>query len=338
MEAASDEETFKRAAAQFHALTGFKNSDQLYTKCLDIAKEKAEEARIAAEKRTEAKKKRNKFILVAALCVTAIIVLAILISVIINNVIIPQINYNNAVLLKENGKYEEAIAAFEALDEYKDSKQQITAIKDEKYNVALNLYNAGKYSEAITAFEALNGYKDSTTQITECKYCIAVNLYNSGKYSEAITAFEALDGYKDSASYASDALFRKQKSGLANVSVGSTIKFGAYEQDNNTNNGKEEIEWQVLAKEGTKILVISKYALDCKLYNTSKTSVTWETCSLRKWLNNTFYKTAFDANDSVFISKSTVSADKNPSYSTNPGNATSDNVFLLSIAEVNKYF
>ena len=34
----------------------------------------------------------------------------------------------------------------------------------------------------------------------------------------------------------------------------------------------------------------------------------------------------------------TVSAENNPDYSTNPGNATQDQVFLLSITEVNKYF
>lgn len=34
----------------------------------------------------------------------------------------------------------------------------------------------------------------------------------------------------------------------------------------------------------------------------------------------------------------TVSADKNPEYSTNPGNTTQDQVFLLSITEANKYF
>ena len=34
----------------------------------------------------------------------------------------------------------------------------------------------------------------------------------------------------------------------------------------------------------------------------------------------------------------TVSADENPSYSTNPGNATQDQVFLLSITEAYKYF
>ena len=34
----------------------------------------------------------------------------------------------------------------------------------------------------------------------------------------------------------------------------------------------------------------------------------------------------------------TTSADGNPDYSTDPGNATQDHVFLLSITEVNKYF
>lgn len=33
-----------------------------------------------------------------------------------------------------------------------------------------------------------------------------------------------------------------------------------------------------------------------------------------------------------------VSADESPHYSTNPGNATQDQVFLLSITEVDKYF
>ena len=34
----------------------------------------------------------------------------------------------------------------------------------------------------------------------------------------------------------------------------------------------------------------------------------------------------------------TVSADKNPKYSTNPGKATQDRVWLLSIPEAEKYF
>ena len=123
------------------------------------------------------------------------------------------------------------------------------------------------------------------------------------------------------------------------VSVGDTIKFGKYEQDNDLSNGKEDIEWIVLATEGNKALVISKYVLDsCQEYNTSYDDVTWETCSLRKWLNGTFFNTAFTAEEQNKIILTTVTADANPGYDTLPGNDTLDKVFLLSITEVNKYF
>ena len=85
-------------------------------------------------------------------------------------------------------------------------------------------------------------------------------------------------------------------------------------------------------------MLISKYALDCKPYNTEYTSVTWETCTLRSWLNNGFYDKAFSADEQQYIVESTVTADANPSYNTNPDNNTMDKVFLLSITEVNKYF
>ena len=75
-----------------------------------------------------------------------------------------------------------------------------------------------------------------------------------------------------------------------------------------------------------------------KQYNTSNTYVTWETCTLRKWLNNDFINAAFSSYEKAMIPTVTVSADKNPYYSTNPGNATQDQVFLLSITEANKYF
>ena len=66
---------------------------------------------------------------------------------------------------------------------------------------------------------------------------------------------------------------------LSRAQVGDYVEFGSYEQDAISSNGKENIEWLVLAREGNQMLVISKYALDCQQYNTSSISVTWETCS-----------------------------------------------------------
>lgn len=119
---------------------------------------------------------------------------------------------------------------------------------------------------------------------------------------------------------------------------GDIVTFGKYEQDNNKSNGKEDIEWIVLSRDGNKLLLISKMALDQKPYNEKKENVTWETCSLRKWLNESFYKDAFDEEDKGYIVSTNVTADKNPEYDTPSGNDTKDNVFLLSIAEYQKYF
>lgn len=178
----------------------------------------------------------------------------------------------------------------------------------------------------------------NTVIIPNGKYNNAIALMDAGKYGEALLVFEALDGYKDSTVKANSIYDKYKTEKLKTAKVGDYVFFGAYEQDNNTSNGQEYIEWLVLEVKGGKALVISKYALDCKPYNTSDTDVTWETCTLRKWLNNDFINAAFSADERTMIPTVTVSADKNPDYSTNPGNATQDQVFLLSIAEVNKYF
>ena len=123
------------------------------------------------------------------------------------------------------------------------------------------------------------------------------------------------------------------------VEKGKYIKFGTYEQDNNTSNGKEDIEWLVLEVKDGKALLISKYILDGKPYNEKDTGDNyWEICTLRKWLNNDFISAAFLADEKAMIPTVTVSADKNPRCKANPGKATQDQVFLLSITEVNKYF
>ena len=174
--------------------------------------------------------------------------------------------------------------------------------------------------------------------IPNSKYNDAVALMDAGNSDEAYSIFQELGNYKDSAEKARNIKVIKNKEKLKNANVGSYVTFGAYEQDNNNSNGKEDVEWLVLAKEGNKVLVISKYALDCQQYNTSQTGVTWETCSLRKWLNGTFINNAFSAEEQAMIPTVTVSADKNPDYSTDPGIATQDKVFLLSITEANQYF
>lgn len=198
-------------------------------------------------------------------------------------------------------------------------------------NRAMTLIESGDYDAGYAILEKLG--ENETIQSN--KYDRAIKLIDSGDYRAAYVLLSGL-AYKDSA----EKLQSIKPLLLAKANhPGDTVFFGEYEQDKDISNGKEDIAWLVLAKENNKIFVISEKALDCQPYNIEQyANVTWETCTLRKWLNTDFINSAFSSDEKAKISTVTVSADKNPKYGTDPGNATQDQVFLLSITEANKYF
>ena len=117
--------------------------------------------------------------------------------------------------------------------------------------------------------------------------------------------------------------------------VGDIITFGRYEQDEQP--GADPIEWQVLAVENSRALLISRYGLDTIPYHSIDIDITWENCDLRKWLNEDFYEIAFDPSEKARIAETVNSNPDNPSYGTSGGNDTNDKVFLLSIDEAYLY-
>jgi len=131
----------------------------------------------------------------------------------------------------------------------------------------------------------------------------------------------------------------KALSAMSEAQAGSYVTFGSYEQDGNPDNGAEALEWLVLAKEDSRILLISRYGIDFTHFHLSRSVVTWETCYIREWLNNTFVNTAFTEEEKAVIPSVTVKADKNPNKegSKSPGNDTTDQLFLLSIPEAYQY-
>ena len=267
---------------------------------------RAEQERLAQKKKERQRKLKRRAILITSLIAVVIAVLVVFF------VIIPNNNYNNAKSLMNAEKYEEAIAAFEALNGYKDSADQIVACqelkeKEKKYQEATTLNKAGKYAEAYAVFATITGYKDVDKIIKEDD--------NISAAAAKIVPFKNVGGY---------------------------VTFGHYPQ---TKAGTDStaIEWIVLAYDSTnnRSLIISRYGLDAKPYNTTYTSVTWETCTLRTWLNNDFYNKAFSKTEQSAILTTTVDNSKSQcysGYSTSGGKNTQDKIFLLSYAEANKYF
>ncbi len=121
-------------------------------------------------------------------------------------------------------------------------------------------------------------------------------------------------------------------------SVGSTVVYGQYEQDNELENGKEDVEWIVLAEDGDRRLLLSKKGLERHKYNDNGNAVFWENCALRAWLNGEFYQEAFTEKERKNILNTLVDNSKyQHNYKEGDGNKSMDKLFLLSYTEVMHY-
>ena len=200
-------------------------------------------------------------------------------------------------------------------------------IPKQKCNKALDMIESGDYEAGYAILKELG----ENGAIQSNRYDRAIKLADSGDYQ---TAYALLNGlsYKDSA----EKIQSIRSLMLSKAIPGDTVFFGKYEQDYDTSNGKEDIKWLVLDKKDDAVLVISKHVLEDKSFG--RNDDTWETCSLRKWLNGDFINDAFSPEEQSKLQITNVSADKNPKFDVDYGNATMDKVFLLSVAEVEKYF
>lgn len=119
---------------------------------------------------------------------------------------------------------------------------------------------------------------------------------------------------------------------------GMTFTFGVYEQDNITSNAEEPIEWLVLTRQGDEALVVSVHGLDTMPYDTEKDYADWESCSVRGWLEDSFYRNAFSDREKQNIIQKRITQHENKGYPyCDQGNDTVDHVFLLSGYEYTQY-
>ena len=274
-------------------LNGYRDVEELRKQ----AEQRYEECRNAEEKERKAKERKNKRLTVAFVLV---VLIACVVGWFVVTRVIPNNKYQRAVALRENGQYDDAIAAFAELGEYSDANEQIA---ETKYQQGKALLSAKNYDDAARILISIQAYNDVDKLLEKDDNMIAA---------------------------ARDAKF----------AVGNYVSFGTYPQTK-AGNDATPIEWLVLARDGNKALLISRYGLDAQRYNKDTTSVTWETCTLRTCLNGTFYNKAFSSAEQAAILTTNVDNSKNQCYSgwsTNGWKNTQDKVFLLSYAEANKYF
>ena len=148
---------------------------------------------------------KNKWVVpVIVSCVAGLVLFTAVGFIVWTKVLAPSKNYDKACSLMEEGKYDNAIALFEDLGDYKDSGDKIT---ESKYQKACQSLEDEEYQTAETMFKELGDYRDSEDKAVESKYRYGISLIEDEFYTQAISVFEELDDYSDSADYLREAKY-----------------------------------------------------------------------------------------------------------------------------------
>lgn len=147
--------------------------------------------------------------------------------------------------------------------------------------------------------------------------------------------------------------------GAGNIGGGQAdnVYFGTYQQssDGSGDYNTDPVKWRVLSNANGRLFLLSDQNLEVFQYHTEEEDVTWETSTMRSWLNgygasantggssgidytsDNFLGSAFSTKEQAAIVETTVVNDdnKDDNYSTDGegGNNTNDRIFLLSIDE-----
>lgn len=296
---------------------------------------------------TQEIKKKKKWLLPVILGVAALVIIGAVIGVLIYFKSVAQPKKEYAIQLDLGEKYLTDMDYENAVLSYK-AAIEIDPKNEKAYLGIAKAYN-GWIDEAVAEGDYEQALEHVKDEITVLKSGVAETdsdevkeLLDEAKARKEEMEEKAQNGDTEPKAESHDKATgepAEELPDLSNASIGSTVTFGSYEQDNNTSNGAEPIEWEVLSIEGNRALLISKNVLDCKPYNTELTDdVTWETCTLRGWMNNEFLNTAFTASEQALIPTVTLSNPDNSYNGTEGGNDTQDKVFVLSVDEIRKCY
>ena len=271
-----------------------------------------------------------------------------------------------ANLFRKIREYKDSAALAEKCLEDAEAARKDAIFSAAKYKMTMAGGQIPEYEAAIKMFESISGWRSADEQIASCHKMIED--INAKAEAERLECERRAEIARQKAERRAKRIKKIMATicaiiafvGLATVFIvvyvipiqkkndfiarygqevydklgGAYISFGKYEQDNDILNGKEDIEWIVLDVIDGRALVISRYALEAQPYDIDVVSdCTWETCSLREWLNSTFINDAFSDSEKTMIATVMVQVQDGA-----PIDVTQDQVFLLSVGEVKEYF
>ena len=246
----------------------------------------------------------------------------------------------NYVYQTENGQEKYALDHYE-LDGQTPVHYVVIIFNDKQLTIYFRYDTA---TEEARVIYPQNAY-DTRTATAKEQYGIMVSQAESGHIAEAVQAYRKIPEawtYQPAVDYvaAHNDLATAINQNRFQIK-GEYVSFGRYEQNGSSADGAEPIEWLVLDVQDGRSLLVSRYALDTVPYNASYEQVTWESSSIRAWLNGDFTAAAFSESELSAILETEVDngpAQGSSDFTTRGGSNTQDRIFLLSYGEAAKYF
>jgi len=105
-----------------------------------------------------------------------------------------QITYSRGQALLAAGQWDQAIAAFERLDAYRDAPAQLL---ETHYQAGLAYQAAEQWEQAAAAFERAGSHRDASTQILETHYQAGLAYQAAEQWEQAVRAFMLAGSHHD---------------------------------------------------------------------------------------------------------------------------------------------
>ena len=151
------------------------------------------------------------------------------------------------------------------------------------------------------------------------------NTQDDGGDDEGVVDDEDVDDHED-VDDGEDVVDQELVTDLTNLVAGQdNVKFGNF-------------VWRVLDVQDGKALLLTKDIVEKRPYHKSCTKISWADCDIREYLNDPFITLNFSEDERAKIIETTINNPDNEWFGTEGCEDTQDKVFLLSIAEVVKYF
>ena len=218
------------------------------------------------------------------------------------------------------GEWEHLAKEFEQLKDYRDAAQKATLCRDREHK--LERKQKSVMSCVLAVLAALIVAAGAAHYTGFFRYVKGRFWLQAGSYETAGQLFEGMPGFLDSDRLAEKCLLLK----LRKTKIGADVSFGT-------------CKWKILDREKGQVRLIasdigSEHLFHAAAFHKTREAVSWETSSLREWLNTEVLETIFtDAQREMLVLQESGPSE-NALYGTSYPQKTQDYLTLLSAEEI----